>query len=129
MNCYKFYNGTVDAAQLQIGRESMHVVVCARNGRIAPKYYDAAQLLSLIVENGAILNREVIALEALNPDELCSLVLHMNADVIICGGIRKDYQDKLNRSSVQLIYNVIGNVDDVLKRFMEGNLSSGDIVN
>jgi len=107
----------------------MHVVVCTLNGRIAPKYYDAAQLLSLMIDNKAIVQRKVIAVEALNPDELCALVVHMKADVIICGGIRTDYQEKLNGSSVQLIYNVIGKTEDVVKRFVEGNLRTGDIVN
>lgn len=107
----------------------MHVIVCTRNERIAPKYYDAADLLSLFIEEGVIVHRKVIAVEALDPDELCSLVLHMKTDVIICGGIRQDYQEKLKGSSVQLIYNVIGNTDDVVKRFVEGKLRTGDIVN
>jgi predicted Fe-Mo cluster-binding NifX family protein len=107
----------------------MHVIVCALNGIIAPKYYDSAQLLSLIVKNGMIAHQEVIAVEALDPDELCALVLHMKVDVVICGGIRKAYQERLAGSSVQLIYNVIGNTDDVVKRFVEGMLRTGDIVN
>ena len=107
----------------------MHVIVCTLNRRIAPKYYDAAQLLSLIIKSGMIAHRKVIAVEALNPDELCALVLYMKADVVICGGIRKDFQEKLGGSSVQLIYNVIGNTDDVVKRFVRGTLRTGDIVN
>jgi len=108
-------------------RDTMHVIVCAFNGEIAPKYYDAAQLLSLIVKNGMIAHQEAIAVEALDPDELCALVLYMKADVIICGGIGRDYQDKLAGSSVQLIYNVVGNIDDVVKRFVDGMLRTGDI--
>lgn len=107
----------------------MHIIVCALNGRIAPKYYDAAQLVSLIIKNGMIAHRKIVAVEALDPDELCTLVLHMSADVVICGGIRKDYQEKLSGSSVQLIYNVIGNADEVVRRFVEGTLHTGDIVN
>ncbi len=106
----------------------MHAIVCTLNGRIAPKYYDAAQLLSLVIKEGKIAHRKVIAVDALDPDELCALVLHLKADVVICGGIRQDYQRKLAGSSVQLIYNVIGNIDDVVKRFVEGTLGTGDIV-
>jgi predicted Fe-Mo cluster-binding NifX family protein len=106
----------------------MHVLLCTLKRRIAPKYYDAAQLLSIIVEDQTVVQRKVIAVAALNPDELCALVLHMKADVIICGGIRKDYQEKLNGSAVQLIYNVIGHVDDVVDRFLKGRLRTGDIV-
>ena len=68
----------------------MHAVLCTINDRIAPKYYDAAELLSLVVENRIVRQRKVIAVGALNPDELCALVLYMKTDVIICGGIRKD---------------------------------------
>jgi len=107
----------------------MRVIVCTLNGRVAPKYYDSAQLLSLVIDNGVLAQRKVIAVEALNPDELCALVVHMNSDVVICGGIRTDYQEKLNGSSVQLIYNVIGKTEDVVKRFVEGHLRTGDIVN
>ncbi|MBN2538896.1 MAG: hypothetical protein JXB09_02465 [Deltaproteobacteria bacterium] len=107
----------------------MRVIVCALNGRIAPKYYDSAQLLSMVIEKGVVAHREVIAVEALEPDELCALVLHMKTDVVICGGIRQDYQEKLVGSSVQLIYNVIGNTEDVVERFVEGMLCTGDIVN
>lgn len=107
----------------------MHVILCTVLGRIAPKYYDAAQLLSLIIQGDKIVQRKVIAVEALNPDELCALVLHMKADVIICGGIRQDYLHKLEGTSIRLIYNVIGKVDDVIQRFLSGTLKSGDIVN
>lgn len=106
----------------------MRVIVCTLNGRIAPKFYDAAQLFSLMVDNKTIVQRKAIAVDMLNADELCALILHMKGDVIICGGIRIDYQEKLNGSFDQLIYNVIGNIDDVVKRFLEGNLCTGDIV-
>jgi len=107
----------------------MHVAACTVNGRIAPKYYDATQLLSLIIEGETVVQQKIITVEELNPHELCSLVLHMKVDVVICGGIRKDYQQKLKGPSVQLIFNVIGKTDDVIKRFVEGNLHTGDIVN
>jgi predicted Fe-Mo cluster-binding NifX family protein len=110
------------------GRKTMRVILCTLNGRIAPKYYDAAQLLLLHIKDGVIAHREVIAVEALEPDELCSLVLHMKTDVVICGGIRQDYQEKLAGSSVQLIYNVIGNTEEVVERFVKGTLRTGDIV-
>jgi predicted Fe-Mo cluster-binding NifX family protein len=110
------------------GRKTMRVILCTLNGRIAPKYYDAAQLLLLHIRDGVVAHREVIAVEALEPDELCSLVLHMKTDVVICGGIRQDYQEKLAGSSVQLIYNVIGNTEEVVERFVEGTLRTGDIV-
>jgi len=107
----------------------MRVIVCTLNGRIAPKYYDSAQLLSMVIEKGIVAHREVIAVEALESDELCALGLHMKTDVVICGGIRQDYQEKLAGSSVKLIYNVIGNTEDVVERFVKGTLHTGDIVN
>ncbi len=106
----------------------MKVALCTINGRIAPKYYDDIELLIVTIHNGIITERKLIAAEALNPDELCTLILYLKMDVIICGGIIKSYQKKLQDYSVQLIFNVIGNVDDVLRRFMEGQLQSGDVV-
>jgi len=106
----------------------MKLALCTHNSRIAPKYYDATALVLVTIHNGTVEHRRDIAVETLTPDELCTLVRHMKVDVVICGGIRKDYQEKLKEASIELIYNVIGNVDDVVKKFLEGRLYTGEIV-
>lgn len=107
----------------------MKLALCLLNGRIAPRCFDAAEFLMVTIRKGdTITNKKAIAVAALDPQELCTLVEHLKPNLMICGGVREEFQQKLKKNNIKLIHNVIGNVDDVVNRYMEGTLCSGDIV-
>ena len=48
---------------------------------------------------------------------------------MICGGAKKECQCHLQEHNIRFIDNVIGNVEDVIARYLEGALRSGDVIN
>jgi len=62
----------------------------------------------------------------LKPKEVIELLGHLQLTTVICGGVKEDSQEALKRVKIQFIDNVIGNVDDILIRYLEGKLKRGN---
>jgi len=78
--------------------------------------------------SGLIQKRQVIFTATLNPGDLAALLALHQIEILICGGVRKDCQQILQKNNIELIDNVIGNVDDVIRLYRKGKLRRGHIV-
>ena len=107
----------------------MKIAICQLKERISPRFDRSAEIATVIIGNGLILEKKVVALSILEPDELTEFLAGLGVEAVICGGIKEDCQRMLKQKNIRLIDNVIGNVDVVLNRFIKGELRSGDIVN
>ncbi len=107
----------------------MKIAICQLKGRISPRYNHSAEIATVIISDGMILERKIVALSIMEPDELTEFLAGLGVEAVICGGVKEDCQRMLKQKNIRLIDNVIGNVDAVLDRFIKGELRSGDIVN
>lgn len=106
------------------------IAVCQFNGRVSPRFNHSAEVVMVTMDHsGFIEKRQVIFTATLNPIDLAALLVLHQIETLICGGVRKDCQQILQKNNIELIDNVIGNVDDVLRLYREGNLRGGDVVN
>jgi len=106
------------------------IAVCQLRGRVSPRFNHSAELLMVTLNHSRVIEeRRVISTATLNPSELTALLALHQVEILICGGVRKDCQQMLRKSSIRLIDNVIGNVDDVLLSCIEGRLHPGDVIN
>lgn len=107
----------------------MKIAICQLKGRISPRYNHSAELAMVIINDGLILGKKVVALSIMEPAELTEFLDRLGVEAVICGGIKEECQQMLKKKNIRLTHNVIGNVDAVLERFIRGELRSGDIVN
>jgi predicted Fe-Mo cluster-binding NifX family protein len=107
----------------------MKIAICQLKGRISPRYNHSAEIATVIIGDGMILEKKIVALSIMEPAELTEFLASLGVEAVICGGVKEDCQRMLKQKNIRLIDNVIGNVDAVLKRFIKGELRSGDIVN
>ncbi len=82
----------------------------------------------MIIRDGQILEKRVVALMIMEPFELTEFLAGLGVETVICGGVKEECRLMLKRKNIRLIDNVIGNVDAVLERFMKGDLHPGDII-
>ena len=61
-------------------------------------------------------------------DELCSLILKENVDVVVCGGIEESFFQYLLWKKVKVIDRVIGPLSKVLQLALEGRLQPGVVI-
>jgi predicted Fe-Mo cluster-binding NifX family protein len=107
----------------------MKIAICQFKGRISPRYNHSAEIATVIIEDGVIPEKKVVAVSIMEPAELTEFLAGLGVEIVICGGIKEECQRMLKQKNIRLIDNVIGNVDAVLDRFIKGELRSGDIVN
>ncbi len=106
----------------------MKIAICQLKGRVSPRYNHSAEIMTVVIENGRILEKKVVGLSIMEPLELTEFLAGLDVEAVICGGVRNECRQMLGRKNIRLIDNVIGNSDVVLDRFMRGELRSGDIV-
>jgi len=70
-----------------------------------------------------------IPIASLKPSGLVELLKGMKVRLVICGGIKKEWQQMLKSNNIQFIENVIGNVDDVVKSYLDGTLHANTVIN
>jgi len=116
----------MDCALLAIMRK---IAICQLKGRVAPRYNHSTEIVVFTLNNRkTIEERWAIPVGDMESADLTVLLSRMSVEVVICGGATVDCQELLRKHNVPFIDNVIGDVDTVFHRYIEGKLNHGDIV-
>lgn len=98
----------------------MRVVMPVWNGRISPVFDVAGQLLVV----------EVIGGEASFTDQVpvrradrAAEVVDLGAAVLMCGAISRDLEERLLANGVEVVAEVRGATDEVMRAYLEGRLA------
>ena len=91
--------------------------------RISSRLDAANEVLILSLENGTIRNRETIRIIPSSPLDKIQQIIHINPDVLICGGLTQLCESKLKNSRITVMPWIKGNTEEVLNEFLEGKLS------
>jgi uncharacterized metal-binding protein/predicted Fe-Mo cluster-binding NifX family protein len=77
------------------------------------------------VVQGEVVSRRTLGLEIHDEDEFVERLLELRAGLLVCGGIPRELLRDLTDNGIEVIYNVAGEVDDVLDVLRGGRLSPG----
>lgn len=103
------------------------VAVCQLNERVAPRFDQCPELVLVTLESaGAVKEKKILPIGTLKPNEVADLLNRLQVKTLICGGVKEDSQQALKNYGIHLIDNVIGNVEDILKRYSKGRLNPGN---
>ena len=89
----------------------MRVAIPTKNNRIDPQYSRAAEFTIYEIEIELVKKKEVVPL---------------GKNAVICGNIRSSARNILRAKRIELTYGVLGEVDDVMIRYLSGE-RLGDI--
>ncbi|MDL2286560.1 hypothetical protein LJC24_03920 [Desulfococcaceae bacterium OttesenSCG-928-F15] len=95
---------------------------------IAPRFDLTAEVLITPInpEEGKTDERRHLVLAHVSSEELCDLITRSGVSLVICGGIEEDYYHYLRWKRIEVISDVMGPLEETLKRLASGNLKSGD---
>lgn len=96
--------------------------------RISSRLDCSEEIMLVLVEKGAVKEREIVRLLTTNPFEKINAIVQMGVDVLICGGLPERCSHRLLGTHVQVIPWVSGEVSEVLTRYLEGMLNNNDYV-
>ena len=92
---------------------------------VAPCFEYGCTMAFFKVEDGRITTQLDVPLQSREPFDRVRLMKEKQVDMVICGGVQTLYEDLLTASNIQVISWVSGKVEDMLRLFLEGRLTSG----
>jgi len=103
------------------------IAICQLHERVAPRFDRSPELVLVSIDDyGTVKEKKVFPTATLKPKEVVELLGRLEVTTLICGGVKEDSQQALKRVKIQFIDNVIGNVEDILIRYLEGKLKRGN---
>lgn len=98
----------------------MQLAIPVWEGRVSPVFDVAMRLLLVDVIGGeASFTHELHAQRA----DRVAMVAELGVDVVVCGAISRDLEERLLANGVGVVAEVRGDVSEVLRAYLEGSLS------
>ena len=101
----------------------MKIAVTYEKGEIFQHFGHTAQFKLYEVEDGKIVNAEVVDTNGGGHGALAGLLSSLNADVLICGGIGGGAQMALAQAGIKIFGGVNGNADEAVEAFLANSLN------
>ena len=101
----------------------MKIAVTYENRQIFQHFGHTAQFKLYEVEDGKIVNSEVVDTNGSGHGALAGLLSSLNADVLICGGIGGGAQMALAQAGIKIFGGVNGNADEAVEAFLANSLN------
>jgi len=95
--------------------------------RVSSRIDCAESFLLVSVERGEIRKRETVRLVATNHLEKINMLIKLDPDVLICGGLTEVCANKLQSSHLQVLPWIHGEAEEVLSLYLEGKLQAEGI--
>lgn len=107
----------------------MKILVTVNKAHISPRFdLTMETLIATCEENRLIAPYRTLLLTRPSAEELCSLVMKENIDIMICGGIEEKHLKYLTWKKVKVIHSVIGSYAEALNMAIDNQLESSSIL-
>lgn len=107
----------------------MRILVTLAGAEIAPRFDLCTEvLIAESNESGTAPGPRNVLLPGPSADELCSLILKENIDVVVCGGIEDSFFQYLIWKKVRVIDRIIGTSSKALRLAFEEQLQPGTVI-
>lgn len=108
--------------KMKKGEFIMRIAVAYENGSIFQHFGHTEQFKTYDVEDGKIVKTEIVNTDGAGHGALAGVLMALNADVLICGGIGAGAKMALSEAGIELYGGVCGNADEAVCDFIEGKL-------
>ena len=105
------------------GANTMRIAATYENGEIFQHFGHTEQFKLYDVENGAIVNTQIVDSNGSGHGMLAGFLKEAQVDALICGGIGMGAQMALNEAGIRLYAGVQGSADAAAKALAEGTLN------
>ena len=106
----------------------MIVAVPLFGEEVSPRFGYANEVLVADISSGEVQSVRRLAVPGRGGMQICSLILSVRPDAVVCGGIHPRWQQMLERQRVTVFWGVIGRAEDALGSYAAGNLRRDQFV-
>ncbi|MGN0728062.1 NifB/NifX family molybdenum-iron cluster-binding protein [Treponema sp.] len=105
------------------GEKNMRIAVTYENGKVFQHFGHTEQFKLYDCENDKVIKEQIVDTNGQGHGALSEFLGKAGVDILICGGIGSGAQSALSEAGIQLYGGVSGNADNVIKAYLEGNLT------
>jgi predicted Fe-Mo cluster-binding NifX family protein len=106
----------------------MIVAVPLFGEEVSPRFGYANEMMLADVDSGKVESVRRLAVPGGGGMQVCSLILSVRPDAVVCGGIHPRWQRMLEHQRITVLGGVIGRAEDALGSYAAGNLKSDQFV-
>lgn len=100
----------------------MRIAITYENGQVFQHFGHTQQFKMYDVENNEVTTSQIVNTCDQGHSALSQFLFDHQVDAVICGGIGTGAKNALKAYGIQLYSGVIGNCDEVIQKYLEGNL-------
>jgi len=100
----------------------MRIAIPIWEDKISPVLDTASRLLIVEIEDRDVASRFEIYLDERDLSRRCFRIQGMEVDILICGAISHHFARMLTGSGIDVIPEISGQAEEVLKAYLQGNL-------
>ena len=103
----------------------MRAVLPLFGSRVSPNLLFSNQSLIVQIRSSQVVSKKIISTAAFLEADWIKVIEEFDIDVLVCGGIDKKFQNELEQREIEVIYNVAGEIDEVLEHLINKKLKNG----
>ena len=103
----------------------MKLAVMLYGRRVAPRFGYSQRALIVEIDDHRQVHRKALGMNSYHPEQIPKVLRDEGVDLVIAGGINRQFQDLFREHGIAVIWGIIGDVDDVLAAYRAGQLVVG----
>jgi len=103
----------------------MKVAIMLYGTRVSPRFGYSQGVMVVEVSGHQELHRKTLETHDYYPEQIPIVLGKEGVEVVISGGMNKHFQDLFRSQGIQVIWGIIGEANDALAAFRDGQLTPG----
>ena len=103
----------------------MKVAIPINNDRVAPRLPLAKEVIIVELQGKREMGRDTVNVSLLHPMEIPDFLASQGVTKVIAGGVNWHLQEMLRVHNIEVIWGIMGDVDEVLGFFLKKGLQDG----
>ena len=103
----------------------MKLAVMLYGRRVSPRFGYSQRALIVEIDDHQEIHRRNVVVKSYHPEQIPEVLRNEGVDLVIAGGINRQFQDLFQDHGIAVIWGIIGDVDDVLAAYQAGQLVVG----
>ena len=103
----------------------MKVAIPIHNDRVAPRLPLAKEVIIVELQGKREMGRDTVNISLLHPMEIPDFLASQGVTKVIAGGVNWHLQEMLRVYNIEVIWGIMGDVDELLALFLKKGLQDG----
>ena len=103
----------------------MKVSIPLYGNRVSPRFGCTRDFLIVELEGAKEINRKTLTMDIDHPGRMADRLANEGVSLILSGGMNPYFQEEFRLRNISVIWGLIGEADDVLAMYLDGQVFSG----